>query len=190
MLEGESSRMQRNDDERTADMANSAAKHAESGLVPVRVAGARRLRHGEAAQPLRVRPTDSQDDQGEVHVGGEAGRQAPTGTRPVRGRRGQGARLRRSRLRGAPSRQRRRPPGRNPLCCRRGRRHGRRQRIGAPTINFTPSQHGRMVYVEAQRGKMRSIRKTLGSVVTESVNLVRTDNLRLSDRAKNFVVKR
>lgn len=49
---------------------------------------------------------------------------------------------------------------------------------------------GRMVYVEAQTGKIKNINSTLKSVETMSVNLVRTDNLRLSDRARSFVVQR
>ena len=52
------------------------------------------------------------------------------------------------------------------------------------------NQRGRIVYVEAQAGKIKNIKQTMSSVKTESVNLVRTDNLRLSDRAKNFVTKR
>ena len=52
------------------------------------------------------------------------------------------------------------------------------------------NQRGRIVYVEAQAGKIKNIKRTMSSVETESVNLVRTDNLRLSDRAKNFVTKR
>lgn len=52
------------------------------------------------------------------------------------------------------------------------------------------NQAGRIVYVEAQAGKIKNIKRTMSSVMTESVNLVRTDNLRLSERAKNFVTKR
>lgn len=49
---------------------------------------------------------------------------------------------------------------------------------------------GRIVYVEAQTGKMKSIKQTMRSVDTASVNLVRTDNLNISERAKNFVTRR
>ena len=52
------------------------------------------------------------------------------------------------------------------------------------------NQRGRVVFVEAQTGKIKNIKQTMSSVRTESVNLVRTDNLRLSERAKNFVAKR
>lgn len=52
------------------------------------------------------------------------------------------------------------------------------------------NQRGRIVYVEAQAGKMKSIERTMSSVDSTSVNLVRTDNLKLSDRARNFVTRR
>lgn len=52
------------------------------------------------------------------------------------------------------------------------------------------NQRGRIVYVEAQTGNIKNISKTMSSVVTTDVNLIRTDNLRLSDRARNFVTKR
>ena len=52
------------------------------------------------------------------------------------------------------------------------------------------NQRGRIVYVEAQVGKMKSIEWTMSSVDSMSVNLVRTDNLKLSDRARNFVTRR
>ena len=48
-------------------------------------------------------------------------------------------------------------------------------------------QNGKTVYVEAQTGKIKNFQKTLGSVRTDSVVLVRTDNLKFSDRAKNYV---
>lgn len=46
---------------------------------------------------------------------------------------------------------------------------------------------GKIRYIEAQRGTMKDIAGTMSTVDTNSVNLVRTDNLRISDRAKNFV---
>ena len=46
---------------------------------------------------------------------------------------------------------------------------------------------GRIVYAEAQAGYMKDIAATMKHVKTESVNLVRTDNLRISDRIKRFV---
>ncbi|WP_417303116.1 toxin glutamine deamidase domain-containing protein [Ellagibacter isourolithinifaciens] len=52
------------------------------------------------------------------------------------------------------------------------------------------NQRGRIVYVEAQAGKMKNIERTMRSVDSMSVNLVRTDNLKLSDRARNFVTRR
>ena len=52
------------------------------------------------------------------------------------------------------------------------------------------NQGGRVVYVEAQTGRMREAARTFGSVRTNQVNLVRTDNLRISERAKNFVIRR
>ena len=52
------------------------------------------------------------------------------------------------------------------------------------------NQRGRIVYVEAQTGKMKSIERTMSSVDSRYVNLVRTDNLKLSDRARNFVTRR
>ena len=52
------------------------------------------------------------------------------------------------------------------------------------------NQGGRVVYVEAQTGRMREAGRTFGSVRTNQVNLVRTDNLRISERAKNFVIRR
>lgn len=46
---------------------------------------------------------------------------------------------------------------------------------------------GRMVWVGAQTGKLKDINDTLSHVKTEKVNLVRVDNLKISDRAKNYV---
>ena len=49
------------------------------------------------------------------------------------------------------------------------------------------NQKGRTVFVEAQTGRIKDFKKTLSHVKTDSVVLVRTDNLKLSDRAKKFV---
>jgi hypothetical protein len=51
-------------------------------------------------------------------------------------------------------------------------------------------QNGKTIYIEAQAGRMKNIGRTMNSVVTDSVALVRTDNLKFSDRAKNFVTTR
>lgn len=50
-------------------------------------------------------------------------------------------------------------------------------------------KNGKTIYSEAQTGKVKDIRKTMQMVKTQSVNLVRTDNLKISDRAKNFVTR-
>lgn len=47
--------------------------------------------------------------------------------------------------------------------------------------------HGKVQYVEAQSGRIKDFGDTLRYVRTDRVALVRTDNLRFSDRAKNFV---
>ncbi len=52
------------------------------------------------------------------------------------------------------------------------------------------NQGGRIVYIEAQRGTFRNIKDTMASVDTKLVSIVRTDNLKISERAKNFVIKR
>ncbi|MBR2683019.1 MAG: hypothetical protein IKE22_07135, partial [Atopobiaceae bacterium] len=52
------------------------------------------------------------------------------------------------------------------------------------------NQGGRIVYVEAQTGRIKNIGSTMSHVRTNSVNLVRTDNLRISERAKRFVIQR
>lgn len=52
------------------------------------------------------------------------------------------------------------------------------------------NQGGKVVYIEAQSGKIKDIKATMAHVKPESVNLIRTDNLRISERAKNFVTKR
>ena len=50
-------------------------------------------------------------------------------------------------------------------------------------------QGGRTVYVEAQTGRIKNFERTLRSVDTSMVALVRTDNLKFSDRARNFVTQ-
>lgn len=47
---------------------------------------------------------------------------------------------------------------------------------------------GKTHYIEAQAGKVKDFAKTLQNVKTGQVALVRTDNLKFSDRAKNFVM--
>jgi len=49
------------------------------------------------------------------------------------------------------------------------------------------NDRGRIIWVEAQTGEMKNIERTMQHVDTGSVNLVRLDNLRVSDRAKEFV---
>lgn len=48
-------------------------------------------------------------------------------------------------------------------------------------------KNGKTVYMEAQTGKVKNMAKTLTMVKTQSVNFVRTDNLRISARARDFV---
>lgn len=60
-------------------------------------------------------------------------------------------------------------------------------RGGGGHVFNVENQGGRIVYVEAQTGKMKDVARTMQSVRTDSVNIVRVDNLRVSDRAKNFV---
>ena len=48
-------------------------------------------------------------------------------------------------------------------------------------------KNGKTQYIEAQTGKVKDFANTLKNVRTDRVALVRTDNLKLSDRAKNFV---
>lgn len=60
-------------------------------------------------------------------------------------------------------------------------------RMGGGHVFNVENQGGRIVWVEAQTGKMKDISKTMGLVQTSSVNLVRVDNLKISDRAKKFV---
>ena len=47
---------------------------------------------------------------------------------------------------------------------------------------------GKTYYIEAQSGRVKDFGKTLQNVKTDRVALVRTDNLKFSDRAKNFVM--
>lgn len=51
-------------------------------------------------------------------------------------------------------------------------------------------KNGKTHYIEAQTGRVKDFGKTLDHVKTGAVALVRTDNLKLSDRAKNFVTSR
>lgn len=51
-------------------------------------------------------------------------------------------------------------------------------------------KNGKTQYIEAQTGKVKNFQKTLNDVKTDRVALVRTDNLKFSDRAKNFVTSR
>ena len=60
-------------------------------------------------------------------------------------------------------------------------------RGGGGHVFNVENQGGRIVYVEAQTGKIKDMARTMMSVKTDSVNIVRVDNLRLSDRARNFV---
>ena len=50
-------------------------------------------------------------------------------------------------------------------------------------------KNGKTHYIEAQAGKVKDFAKTLKNVKTDSVALVRTDNLKFSDRAKKFVTQ-
>lgn len=51
-------------------------------------------------------------------------------------------------------------------------------------------QAGKTMYIEAQTGKVKDIGSTMKHVKTDKVSLVRTDNLKFSDRAKNFVTSK
>ena len=51
------------------------------------------------------------------------------------------------------------------------------------------NDNGRMVYVDAQTHKRVNINEYMGYAYTGDVNLVRTDNLRVSERARRFVVQ-
>lgn len=50
-------------------------------------------------------------------------------------------------------------------------------------------KNGKTQYIEAQTGKVKNFKKTLENVKTDRVALVRTDNLKFSDRAKQFVTQ-
>lgn len=50
-------------------------------------------------------------------------------------------------------------------------------------------KNGKTQYIEAQAGKVKDFGDTLKIVKTGQVALVRTDNLKFSDRAKNFVTQ-
>lgn len=61
-------------------------------------------------------------------------------------------------------------------------------RSGGGHVFNVENQGGRVVYVEAQAGKLKNFAtETIHNVDTGSVSMIRTDNLRISDRAKNFV---
>lgn len=51
------------------------------------------------------------------------------------------------------------------------------------------NNNGKIQYVEAQAGRMKNINTTMSRVKLDRVMFVRTDNLRISDRAKEFVTK-
>jgi len=48
-------------------------------------------------------------------------------------------------------------------------------------------KNGKTHYIEAQTGKVKDFARTLRNVKTDRVALVRTDNLKFSDRARDFV---
>lgn len=50
-------------------------------------------------------------------------------------------------------------------------------------------KNGKTQYIEAQTGRVKDFGSTLDHVITSRVALVRTDNLKFSDRAKNFVTQ-
>ena len=52
------------------------------------------------------------------------------------------------------------------------------------------NDNGRIVYVDAQTHKQVSINDYMSRARTGTVNLIRTDNLRISNRARQFVVPR
>lgn len=52
------------------------------------------------------------------------------------------------------------------------------------------NEHGKIIYRDAQSGRTVNIKGTLATAQTRNVNLVRTDNLRISDRAKLLVTRR
>ena len=68
---------------------------------------------------------------------------------------------------------------------------------GAIQFDYAPVNHGHVmnfenrggkpVFIDAQVGKKYTINQVLDNVKTNTVNIVRTDNLRLSDRAKKSV---
>ena len=62
-------------------------------------------------------------------------------------------------------------------------------RGGGGHVFNVENQNGRIVYIEAQAGKIKDIGATMAHVKTDTVNLIRTDNLKISDRAKKFVRK-
>lgn len=63
-------------------------------------------------------------------------------------------------------------------------------RSGGGHVFNVENQNGRIVYVESQTGRIKNKESVFRHVKTGQVNIVRTDNLRISDRARNFVTKR
>lgn len=63
-------------------------------------------------------------------------------------------------------------------------------RRGGGHVFNVENDGGRIRYVDAQTGKQVRISDYIHSAKTSSVNLVRTDNLRVSERAKNFVTQK
>lgn len=62
-------------------------------------------------------------------------------------------------------------------------------RSGGGHVFNVENQGGRIIYSEAQLGEVKNISRTMRDVSTSSVNIVRTDNLRISERARNFVTR-
>lgn len=60
-------------------------------------------------------------------------------------------------------------------------------RGGGGHVFNVENQGGRIVYVEAQSGRIRDAAATMRSVKTGAVNIVRVDNLKISNRAQKFV---
>lgn len=60
-------------------------------------------------------------------------------------------------------------------------------RGGGGHVFNVENQNGHIAYVEAQVGKIKDMPATMRHVKTDSVNLVRVDNLKVSERAKQFV---
>lgn len=63
-------------------------------------------------------------------------------------------------------------------------------RSGGGHVFNVEYNNGKVQYIEAQAGKIKNIAQTMQSVKTDSVNLVRVDNLKISERAKKSVKTR